>query len=226
MTLTHEQKTAAAGVLARLQYAITASCGQTIDDALLRAGLDPVTAETLINELVAIGSVQDDAPSDRGPHPDWLRDLFLKLVRTTDEDTKPTNDRLSRLSRCLLAIPRFDHYEALVHSFSGEWAQCPRPGRHDDAVPSDVPAPVTSDAEQVDSALGFLSYPPRMEYILSGATELSTYFTADVVDFLNGIQIHITNDLNRYDVDTIMEIPGVTARTIAQLYDYLRNQLA
>lgn len=206
---------ALAAFTARFVTALAASGTIGLGAACVEAGLDFERLGPILPELAAIA---DEAGRQQKPqesdHPRWMYGLLKDVTGDLPEDAGMLEHRLDRLHDCIMAIPSYDDYAALMERYAGSSPDGPRPGRQDD-VPSGTPDDKT---DRTCRALKFLKYPARLEYIMSGTTDLDACMPLDVVAYLHYVQVHVKDDLGRINDNVVLSLPGVTPRIVAKIY--------
>lgn len=166
-----------------------------------------------------VGEYQSALVKDEDPANDWRRDLLTKVTNHITAAHDPLlPGRLQRLDDCLMAIPDYADYAALVGLLSGAWPHAPRPGRPDDALLPDDGDTVPSGF-RAEKAIMFLKKPVRAGYVLTGGTDLNAEFPPDTARWLESLHVHVVADLARFPTGReLFDVPGITPDLVAEIW--------
>lgn len=187
-------------------------------------GVDAGVAAAIAGAILAGVPAGRTGEPDKGPLRDtrsleameslWPTKLLRSILgdeRYEDLMTAPdgTDWRVmagNRLSHCLMAIPSWHRYAALVKKYSGEYPDAIRAGRNDNIDLPYVPGEGANRDKLSIEALAFLRDDSRVEYVATGKSDLGQKFGQDDIELLTGMQIHVLADLKRLDDRDILEI--------------------
>lgn len=130
--------------------------------------------------------------------PIWL--VSLLNICQIEYNTEPAQsderrDRIRRLQECVLAIPTFTQYKAVMKIYANRDATHARFGRPDDYDELSTPATMQDFSDGMD----FLFNPDRLRYIFTGQTNMYQYTKSEAfIQALRDVRVYIPNDLQRF----------------------------
>lgn len=128
---------------------------------------------------------------------------------------------LARLKRCVLSIPSWDAYAALLLDRTGTQPDGPRPGRQDDR-----PGNLTDDPERLaillSDAMSHLRLPARVNYVVCGLTSFQFDYKHEA-DVLDSRCVFVPDDLRRFTdsslIETFLDEPDLLGKLCVLRHD-------
>jgi len=165
----------------------------SVTEDMARYGISPTQLVHVMSDL--------GLPMDMGPSDDEkaMATLYRDVANADLPDGKKHSAYVSRLRDCILSIPSYGHYSALVQDYFHRVPTEPRPGRPDDEsahspVPANDPAKA---AEALSGAMRHMRDISRINYVVSGTTDLKELSNADLAA-LRDACVFVRKDLDRF----------------------------
>lgn len=185
MKLDNKQKAALLAFTHKIQTGLLA---EDADEALPGTRLDDRDVLVLLDLADrCLAKADDEAPA-------WLIHLYQAVMAPFTKDTTPTRERLLRFQDCLMSIPDYGQYALLLREYG-----CANPGSRPGRDPNEAATFANKTCLDPDStvqmAVKFLQRHSRVEYVLTGKSDLDDHFDADTKAMLKSAQVHVMADL-------------------------------
>lgn len=188
----------------------------SFEDACRQCKVDLPAVRNQIDAFICQSNMHQGNCLPLGPQygiPTALLDYILPDGIDTDDGYGTICEEFARLRQCIMAIPDFKSYSALMHSVTGKTPNKPRDGRPEDAEQLHA----STEIPDVNKAIAFLRTPQRLKYIKSGDTPFAACLNYSAIESLKQHHIYIPEDLARFSAEEILGFIGIPAHIFSDM---------